>query len=108
MSEANNSRGQQFKDLNWPTVILLLLSGGANFLVTDHGNRELSYEQQEALGKIRELHAAIDDFEQRQKHTLENQTAMMRNDAELLKETHAIVKRLEEFRHYDQMRGAPP
>jgi hypothetical protein len=82
--------------LNWPTVVLILLSGSANLFVTDKSQRELSYEQHEALGKIRELHANLDDFETRQKHMIDNQNTMMRSDSEVIKEIHAIVKRVEE------------
>jgi hypothetical protein len=85
--------------LNWPTVVLILLSGSANLFVTDRGTRELSYEQQEALGKIRELYANLDDFEARQKHVLDNQNTMMRSDSEVIKEIHTIVKQFQETKH---------
>ena len=79
--------------LDWPTLILILFTGGANLLGTHQGTTVLSAEQQEALGKIRELHKSIDDFEGRQKeeldgirNALKNQEIMLKNQQELLKQ----------------------
>jgi len=50
----------------------------------------------------------LEAFERRQVQALENQNQMMKSDAQLLNDTHQIVKRLEDLKRQDQLRGAPP
>ena len=57
--------------LSWPTVVLIIATGGANLLQTHQGNAGLSFEQREALDKIRQIHSQLDDFERRQTEELE-------------------------------------
>ena len=95
------------EDLNWPTLTLLLLTGGGNLLLTQNKSTQLSYEQQEAIAKIREIHQNLDDFEHGIQSSLANQNHMMAQEAAILSDTHKIVKRLEELQKADQMRGAP-
>ena len=113
--EPNGSAGDAIKTLNWPTLLLILVTGGGNFIANQQGKTQLSYEQQEAIAKIREIHGDLDNFETGMKSSLNNQNAIMlsqtkllENDSALLKEVHAVVNNLEAMRHADQMRGVPP
>jgi len=96
------------KKLDWPTLVLIAVTGGGNFLANQQGKTQLSYEQQEAIAKVREIHTDLDKFETGMRTSLDNQNKLMASDTALLNETHQIVKRLEELKHLDQMRGAPP
>jgi hypothetical protein len=90
----------KLKNLDWPTLVLILVTGGGNFIANQNSKSQLSYEQQEALGKIRELHQSMDDFEARQKQTLDgigqalkNQAQMLDNQKQMLEELHAARTR---------------
>lgn len=52
-------------------LALILLTGGGNILATHQSTGQLSAEQHEVFGKIRELHRMIDEFEDRQKQELQ-------------------------------------
>lgn len=107
MNMENGGNANAKKPLDWPTLILILVTGGGNFLAGQQGKQQLSYEQQEAIAKVREIHADLDKFEAGMKQSLENQNKLMASDSALLRETHEIVTKLEELRKLDQMRGAP-
>jgi hypothetical protein len=84
---------QNGRKLDWPTLVLIAVTGGGNFLANQQSKSQLSYEQQEALVRIRELHAGMEDFENRQKleleqlrQVMENQQRMLENQAQFLKE----------------------
>ena len=64
--------------LNWPTVALIIATGGANLIGTHQGTTTLSAEQQEGLRKIREVHEAMDEFEKRQKQALDTEQEILR------------------------------
>jgi len=94
--------------LSWPTVALIIASGGLNLLGTHQGNTQLSGEQQEGLRRIRELHSELDDFKRWQDQALDNQQRMLQSDSKLLAEIHEIAVRLDRLKTQEQMRGAPP
>jgi uncharacterized protein YllA (UPF0747 family) len=52
------------KNLNWPTVILILITGGGNFLATQNNSGQRQYQIDRAIEQIRELHDALDDQRQ--------------------------------------------
>jgi TolA-binding protein len=113
---------QALKDLNWPTVILIMLSGGTNFFATQKNSTDREYQVQQALSQIRDLHNALDDFEKRQKQGLEQQTQILERDTTLLKNVnqilehdtqllsnvHDIASKFDNWKRAEQMRGAPP
>jgi hypothetical protein len=79
--------------LNWPTVVLILLTGGGNFFATQQNSSQRQYEQERAHQQIAELHAALDDFEGRQKQelaqiaeVLKNQNTLLGNQSRVLEE----------------------
>jgi hypothetical protein len=86
----NNGSG-----LNWPTVILIILTGGGNFFAVQKNAGERQFEQEAALRQIRELHAALDDFEGRQKEELIKIAEVLRNQNTLLNNQ---TRALEELR----------
>jgi hypothetical protein len=101
-STANGSKAQALKDLNWPTLILIMFSGGANLLTTQKNSADRDYQIQQAVSQIRDLHGALDDFEKRQKQGLDNQTRILENDTVLLKEVHSIVLQFEDLKRKDR------
>jgi hypothetical protein len=89
---ADNHRNHS-KGLDWPTLILILVTGGGNFFATSKNSSERQFEQEQALRQIRELHASLDDFESRQKEeltriaeVLKNQTTLLDNQTRALEE----------------------
>jgi len=111
MTEKNNSgslnTGNGKGALNWPTVALIIASGGVNLLGTHTGNVEITAEQREGLRQMRDLHSELDDFKRWQRMAGDNQRQMMENDSKLLGEVHRIAVRLERLKNLDQERGAP-
>ena len=98
---------QNGKGLNWPTVALIIASGGVNLLGTHTGNVQITEEQRAGLRQMADLHNELDDFKRWQRVAGENQQLMMKNDSRLLEETHEIAVRLDRLKALDQMRGAP-
>lgn len=101
------SKLSALKDLNWPTLILIMFSGGANLLSTQRTSADREYQVDQALRQIRELHDALDDFQKHQKSMLDSQSQLLEHDSELLREVHAISLRLDTWKRNEQMRGAP-
>lgn len=100
-AEEGNSEPAKPKNgvvLNWPTILMILLTGGGNLLLTGNGNVKVQANGQEvdrAVRQIRDLHESLDGFEKRQKDTLEgiktildNQTQMLGNQKEILEALH--------------------
>jgi len=106
-SSESSSTGNGKGALNWPTVALIIASGGVNLLGTHTGNVEITAEQREGLRQMRDLHSEIDDFKRWQRQAGDNQQQMMQNDSKLLTEVHRIAVRLERLKNLDQERGAP-
>jgi|SRR5215467_2901548 len=95
-------------NLNWPTVALIALTGGGNWLQSLQNRNDLDYTREKVFRQVQDLHDGLSDFEKRQRHMLENQNAMMQNDTNVLNEIHQIVKRFDTWERSEQMRGAPP
>jgi hypothetical protein len=95
------------KDLNWPTLILILFSGGTNFFAQQKNSAEQEHRINRALGQIEDLHDSLEQFEKRQVTMLDSQKTILEGNTSILKEVHAITVNLERMRHADQMRGAP-
>jgi hypothetical protein len=93
MNEAAATQ-KQTNGLNWPTVVLIIASGGGNWLATQHSGAALGAEQQQAIRQIRELHGAVDDFEGRQKQELDRMNELLRNQDTMLQNQQAILSQL--------------
>jgi len=55
----SDANGNGNRSLNWPSVVLVLLSGGANIFVAERGNIGIASNREEidrSLRQIRELH----------------------------------------------------
>jgi len=100
--------GSEKAALSWPTVALIIASGGVNLLGTHTGNVQISEEQRQGLRQLRDLHSELDDFKRWQKMAGENQQEIIKNDSRLLEEIHQIAVRLDRLKTLEQMRGAPP
>ena len=71
----NNVAKQQ---LNWPTLILILVSGGANFFQTGNDGRLTREEAERVAREIHEMHATDREFGERQMKILEANNAMVK------------------------------
>lgn len=70
-------------NLNWPTLVLILMSGGANLFLTDKGNVGIQgnrEELQSALRQIRDIYHAVDQTDQRQQMAIRNFEQLLEND----------------------------
>lgn len=92
--EGANNGGNGRKPLDWPTMVLILITGGGNFLANQQSKSQLSYEQQEALVRIRELHAGMEDFETRQKLELEQLKQIINGQQRILETDQQILNGL--------------
>jgi hypothetical protein len=72
--------------LNWPTLILILLTGGGNFFAVQKNSSERQFEQERAYKQISELHAALDDELKRIATILKNQETLLQNQERALQE----------------------
>lgn len=123
------------KNLNWPTVILILITGGGNFLATQQNSSQRQYQVDRAIEQIRDLHGALDETQKRQRLAIEHfetlmasdrsqivqvtkiletqnvimagQSKILETDSTILKDIHDAVEKLEKMRQLDKMRGAP-
>jgi hypothetical protein len=94
MNAEKNSNGKQ---LNWPTVVLVLATGAGNFFATNQGKQQLSYEQQEALSKIREIHETLDSFEKGMHSALANQVSILQRLEEQNTQQKQILDHLKRY-----------
>jgi hypothetical protein len=80
MTDEGNSKNSSsalaklLNQLNVPTLALILLTGGSNLFATKQAGDE---GRAEAIRQIRDLHNALDEFENRQKDILQNQTTIL-------------------------------
>jgi hypothetical protein len=109
-SGRNGTTLDQLKNLNWPTVVLILISGGSNLFQTQQGNTEI----QQAVREIHLVYNKIDEFEDRQKALivsskdlaesnsvqLKNQLAMLQKADQQLGQLNLIVRSM----HGEQVR----
>jgi flagellar biosynthesis/type III secretory pathway chaperone len=89
-------------------MALIVISGGGNFFATQKSSSEREHQIDRAIQQVHDLHATLDETERRQRKALDNQTQILEHDTKLLQEVHEITVKLEQMRHVDQMRGAPP
>jgi hypothetical protein len=95
MTNAGEEPPKNHTVLNWPTLILIILTGGGNFFATQKNSSERQYEQERAHKQIHELHAALDGFEARQKEELNRIAEVLRNQSTLIDNQ---TRHLEEIR----------
>ena len=84
------------KKTDWPTVILVILTGLGDFGVSVSNSTQRQADAVRAFHQIDTLHSAVADFESRQKaelvsleQALKNQTDMLRNQNAILNEVRA-------------------
>lgn len=70
--------------LNVPTLLAVMLFGGGNFLATKEDGRLTRDEQVKVVGEVHDLHNALEQFEARQKQSLDNQAQILRSQTEIL------------------------
>jgi hypothetical protein len=81
--------------ISWPMVVLIMATGGGNFLATQQKGNALSDEQQEGLRRIREVHAALEQFEERQKEELDKLNAALQNQTDMLNNQQQMLQHLQ-------------
>jgi hypothetical protein len=75
--KSNGSVAKILENLNWPTVVLIAITGGTNFLATKDNGGQIQYQREVVVRQVADLHNALDDFEKRQKLILDNQNKLM-------------------------------
>jgi hypothetical protein len=101
------SRGNgvlDLKNLNWPTVILILVTGGGNWFATQNNGAQLQYQREQVFRQVHELHDSLKDFEDRQRQTLvgieqslKNQTLMIDGQNKVMASQSTILEHLKHF-----------
>jgi|SRR5215469_10350464 len=82
--------------LDWPTLVLILVTGGGNLVLSERNKGSLSYEQQEALTKIRELHKTMDDFEDSMRANLNNQAQILNGQTQILDDHKELLQTIQQ------------
>jgi|SRR5262245_42272442 len=96
-TEGSSSNGEKLanviKNLNWPTVVLILFTGGGNWFATLQNRGEIDYSRERVFRQVQDLHNSVNEFEARQKqalegiqNTLKNQIQVLSNQKEILEE----------------------
>jgi hypothetical protein len=80
--------------LNWPTVILILLTGGGNFLATNRAEQTSTTEMERARNEVHQIHQSVDDFEKGMKASFENQNRILANQTRMLETQQSILSEL--------------
>ena len=75
-----NGASETLKSLNWPTVILILVTGGGNFLATQNNSNQRQYQIDRAIDQIRDLHQALDQTDKRQRQAIDHFETLLAND----------------------------
>ena len=70
--------------LNLPTLSLIVLMGGGNLWATKSVSEEQRLDIFRAVRQIHELHDALEQFEGRQKQSLEGNAVLLRNQIQML------------------------
>ena len=71
---------ETLKQMNWPTVILIIVTGGGNFLATQNNSSQRQYQVDRAIDQIREMHQALDETDRRQRDYLAKVESLLSND----------------------------
>lgn len=86
-------------NLNWPTVALILISGGGNLLLTQEKTSNNHAEIDRAIRQIREMHDNLGEFEKTQQQELDgisqalkNQNKIMDKQTDTLEYLHNVVR----------------
>ena len=59
------------KNLNWPTLILILVTGGGNWFATTQNSQQRGYELERALSEIHDIPGLMDEFKRKQQENVE-------------------------------------
>jgi hypothetical protein len=78
--------------LNWPTLILILITGGSNFFATVRGNLYNRSELDRARQQIREVHDYLAQSTERQKKLLEDVDSSLSKQIEMLQNQERMLE----------------
>jgi hypothetical protein len=85
-SSSTDNVSKMLSTLNWPTVVLIALTGGGNFLLTNQKNNVNKEELEKAIRQIRDLHDAIDQTDKRQKTAIDALETLGNQNNQILQE----------------------
>lgn len=74
--------------LNIPTIAIIALFGGGNFLATKTTSNESRTDVLKALAEIHDMHSSLDDFERRSREALAKQDQIIQNQQQLISQLH--------------------
>ena len=87
------------KKTDWPTVILVIITGLGNFGVSVTNSTQRQADAVHAFHQINTLHSSLDEFESRQKAELDSldtslrqQATMLRNQSNMLDELKSLPR----------------
>ena len=77
-SNGSSALAKLLNQINLPTLAMILLMGGGNLFATKDDGRLTREEAQRVVSQVRDLHNALDEFEQRQKQMLDKEDDALR------------------------------
>jgi hypothetical protein len=93
----NAALAKLLNQLNIPTLVLILLTGGGNFFQGVQLGQEGHEERDRALREIHQLYGRISDFEDRQQKSLDNQKEIIKSNTEQVKNQTELLKSQQEL-----------
>ena len=107
---ASSSNGEKLatvlKNLNWPTVVLIALTGGGNWFATLENRGQIDYTRERVFRQVQDLHDSISEFEKRQKEMLSGIESSLKNQTQILdnqnKTMQSDTKMLEQLHRFAQ------
>jgi len=80
--------------LSWPMVVLIVATGGGNFLATQRAGQTSTTEMERARAEVHQIHSSLDDFEKYMTLSFENQNKILGNQSRMLESQNAILAEL--------------
>ena len=91
---AAQPNGTAPKKTDWPTVILVIITGLGNFSVSVTNSTQRQADAVHAFHQIDTLHSSLDEFESRQKAELDSLDTSLRQQATMLRNQTNILSEL--------------
>lgn len=83
--------------LDLPTIAAVMLFGGSNLFATKDDGRATREEQQKVIRQVDALYNALDDFEKRQRESLNKTTTVLENQNSLLRNQSMMISNQQQF-----------
>jgi hypothetical protein len=94
MNEQAQPKSNILNGLNWPTVVLIALTGGTNFLATNKAEHSNTVEMERARVEVHQIHSSLDDFEKYMRQSFDNQNKILENQTRVMQGQNQILAEL--------------